>query len=113
QFSFKPAYLTASGKAEYTKSSGSSNGGNKLYTSTDTNLDSTSKYHKMTTTLSTGLGANNFAVSYDKHVRVGSPVVLTAADKDHNDDAELAFQQVFDNFKPSGFTAKQNHWLKK
>lgn len=113
QFSFKPAYLTASGKAEYTKSSGSSNGGNKLYTSTDTNLDSTSKYHKMTTTLSTGLGANNFAVSYDKHVRVGSPVVLTAADKDHNDDAELAFQQVFDNFKPSGFTAKQNNWLKK
>lgn len=112
-FEFKPSYVTSDGKVSYAKASGSQNGGNKVYTAMDMALDKNGSYQTDTVTLSNGLGANNFKIAYDKHVAVDVPLVLTATDKTHNADAELAFQPVFDGFKPSGFTSSQNSWLKK
>lgn len=113
-YSLKNTYLDNSGNSVYyTASSKTSNGGNKLYTSVNTKLDADGKYHTDTVSLADAKGANQFKVSYDKHVAVDAPLVLTAADKTHNADAELSFQPVFDGYKPSGFTSKQNDWLKK
>ena len=112
-FQLKPTYLNSDGTVSYANATGSENGGNKLYTAMNMNLDKNGSYQTDTVTLSNGLGANNFKISYDKHVAVDVPLVLTATDKNHNADAELAFQPVFNGFKPSGFTQSQNAWLSK
>ena len=112
-FEFKPTYIASDGSVSYAKNGNSQIGGNKVYTGMNMTLDKNGSYQTDTVKLSDGLGANNFKIDYDKHVAVDVPLVLTAADKTHNADAELAFQPVFDGFKPSGFTPSQNSWLKK
>lgn len=113
-FSLKNSYLDKnSNKVYYDTASGRANGGNKVYTSQGTTLDNPGQYHTNSVALTQKSGANQFKVAYDKHVAVDVPMILTSKDKSHNSDAELAFQPVFDGYKPSGFTAKQNDWLKK
>lgn len=112
-YELKPTYINADGDVSYSNSGSAQKGGNKIYTAMDMPLDKNGSYQTDNVSLSDGLGANNFKIAYDKHVAVDVPLVLTGADKTHNADAELAFQPVFDGFKPSGFTSSQNDWLKK